>query len=168
MNPLARILTDAAAIHGDRVALVEHGPAGRREASYAEVLEQALRGAAELRAGGIQPGDRVLLCAANSLEFPPAFFAAIMAGATLVPAPILSSRRELTFRIRHAGCRAALCDAERAEAVAAAADSAGWELSRHDVATLPATLDKNFARVSALSSLDRRVVSCSKRTACDV
>lgn len=136
MNPLARILTDAAARHGERIAFVDRSGAERREATYADVLAAARRGAGALRDAGIGPGDRVLLCAANSLEFPSAFFAALMAGATLVPAPILSSQRELAFRIRHAGCRLALCDAERAAAVRSAAASIPRELTLLEIGGL--------------------------------
>lgn len=122
---VGQVLRQTALVAPARVALVDHGSAaGRSEHSYAELDLLARRAAAQLKAAGVRVGDRVGLCAENSLECVAAWFGVIYAGAAVVPLHVLSARPELAVRLQHAGCRALIHDRARAGlAQAAAADS---------------------------------------------
>lgn len=83
-NLAAHVL--APAVEGpERIALVLVGSTGAERWSFGR-LEEAVRGTGGgLLAAGLQPGDRVLMRLANSVDFPILFLGAIAAG--LVPVP---------------------------------------------------------------------------------
>jgi long-chain acyl-CoA synthetase len=124
---VGQVLRHTARVAPERIALVDHEStrAERREHSYAELDQLARRAAAQLKAAGIEVGDRVGLCAENSLECVAAWFGAIYAGAAVVPLHVLSARPELTLRLQHAGCRALIHDSARAELAQSAVAAGG-------------------------------------------
>lgn len=113
MNPLATLIEDAARRHADQLAFIDRTTETRHTATYSQLLSQVRRSAYRLRKNGLRNQQRVLLAAANQLDFPAAWLGAIYAGATIVPAPILSSMRDLVFRLRHAQCDLAIVDQAR-------------------------------------------------------
>lgn len=106
---VGQILRQNAVRHPERVALLE----GQRAVAYGGLDRDARRIAGALRAWGVRPDDRVLLCAANGGAFVSAWFGIVYAGAVVVPTPILSSADEVADRARRARCVAAVGDAER-------------------------------------------------------
>jgi long-chain acyl-CoA synthetase len=130
---IGQVLRQPALRTPDRVAVVDVDAGGRVETPYAELDRMARRAAARLRAAGLGPGDRVLLVCANGRAFLACWFGAAYAGCTVVPTPILSAPGEVAFRVRHAGCRAVVVDADRRALV----DRAGRDLPS-DLAVLAA------------------------------
>ncbi|MQA83889.1 MAG: AMP-binding protein [Streptosporangiales bacterium] len=74
-------LARAARRFGDAPAVAD----GREELSYAELHERVRTFARALVAEGVQPGDRVAVCAPNTHHWVTAALGALYAGATLVP-----------------------------------------------------------------------------------
>ena len=139
MNPLALCIDEAARQQPEKVAFIDRTTATRRTASYAELHRTIRRSALRLRENGLRPGQRVLLAADNHLDFPAAWFGVAYAGGTIVPAPILSSIRDLVFRLRHAQCDLAIVDREREAVLREAVQVAGRsiKLVRIDELTRP-------------------------------
>ena len=92
---LARILTDGAAVHGDRPALWFDGAA----LSYAELDRRAAVAARELRERGVGAGDRVAIKLPNSPAFVAAYFGALRLGAVVVPLNPLLAPPEIAERV---------------------------------------------------------------------
>ncbi|MGY0018325.1 long-chain-fatty-acid--CoA ligase [Streptomyces sp. YJ-C3] len=99
---VATVLKDSAARRPDRIAVVDDGV----RISYRTLWDEALRFAAELRARGVRPGDRVALLLPNSADFPRAYYAVLAAGGTVVPVHALLVADEVAYVLRHSGCRA--------------------------------------------------------------
>jgi long-chain acyl-CoA synthetase len=79
----------------------EYHPHGWRE------IERTVgRLARALRALGVQPGDRLVVCAENRPEWFVADLAALTLGAVTVPAYTTNTRRDHRFVIEHSGARA--------------------------------------------------------------
>jgi long-chain acyl-CoA synthetase len=121
---VGQMLRQAALGWPSRIGLLDVGVPGStpRELTFAELDLRARRVAWRLHELGLAVGDSVALIGANSAEFAAAWFGIAYAGCAVVPIPILSAAPELRMRVEHAGCRALLFDAERAELVAAAID----------------------------------------------
>ncbi len=92
---LARILTDGAAVHGDRPALWFDGAA----LSYAELDRRAAVAARELRERGAGAADRVAIKLPNSPAFVAAYFGALRLGAVVVPLNPLLAPPEIAERV---------------------------------------------------------------------
>ena len=90
-------------LHKTRVAMrMERG--GRQESySYRDLRELAERAGAFLVGQGLKSGDRVLLFAKNSPEWPMAYFGILKAGATAVPVAHDSTTAEVVNIARAAG-----------------------------------------------------------------
>jgi long-chain acyl-CoA synthetase len=79
--------------------------AGDLELSYGE-LDRAARGvAANLRARGVAPGDKVALLVPNVPEFTIAYFGILYAGATVVPINVLAAAPEVTYFLEDSSAR---------------------------------------------------------------
>ncbi len=76
-----------------------------RKYSYAELLAQAKHFAAGLQAWGIKRGDRVGLYLPNVPTYVPAYYGALMAGATLVNFSPLYTAHELEAQVADSGTR---------------------------------------------------------------
>ena len=120
---LARILTDGAAVHGDRPALWFDGAA----LSYAELDRRAAVAARELRERGVGAGDRVAIKLPNSPAFVAAYFGALRLGAVVVPLNPLLAPPEIAERVA-SSTPAVFVDEE----LPAAGEAAGEVVDRHD------------------------------------
>jgi acyl-CoA synthetase (AMP-forming)/AMP-acid ligase II len=80
-STLPGALTHAARVFGDRIAVVD----GDVRLSYAGLELAALRAAAAFLRVGVEPGDRVAICAPNSWQWIVACLGAQIAGAAVVP-----------------------------------------------------------------------------------
>jgi acyl-CoA synthetase (AMP-forming)/AMP-acid ligase II len=94
---IGRLLEDAAARHGDRLAL----RFDRRDRSYRELEREARRLARALLAAGVTKGARVAALLGNRPEFVQAYFAAGLVGAVLVPVNTFAAPDELDYVLRH-------------------------------------------------------------------
>jgi long-chain acyl-CoA synthetase len=82
---LTDLLTATAARHAERPAVTDT-PSGQT-LTYRQLASEAGQVAAFLRALGVQTGQRIGLCAPNSLGYLPAAFGLLATGACLVPVP---------------------------------------------------------------------------------
>ena len=71
--------------------------AGDLEMTYGELNRAVCGVAANLRARGVSPGDKVALLVPNVPEFTIAYFGILYAGATVVPINILAAAPEVTY-----------------------------------------------------------------------
>jgi len=117
-----QILRQTAVRMPERIAIRDVGLPGSAatEHTYAELDARACAVASRLVQLGLGVGDSVALIGENSADFVAAWFGCAYAGCALVPIPLLSAPPELRFRVEHAGCRAVLFDAARAQLVDAA------------------------------------------------
>jgi long-chain acyl-CoA synthetase len=76
-----------------------------RSFSYSALLAEARRFAGGLRAKGVSPGDRVGLFLPNVPSYVPAYFGALMAGATVVNFSPLYTAEELEAQVLDSGTR---------------------------------------------------------------
>ncbi|MFJ9173647.1 long-chain fatty acid--CoA ligase [Streptomyces sp. NPDC102360] len=118
---LAAILADNARRHPDKTALV----AGELRSTFAELWLQVRKQAAALAGLGVRPGDKIALMAPNTAEFPHAYYAAIAAGAAVVPVHLLLSAPEVEHVLKDSGATLLLCHPAQAKTGEAAADAVG-------------------------------------------
>ncbi len=104
---LHHLLEHSAARSPEAVALIE----GTRQTCYRELAEGAARLAQLLQAQGVAPGDRVALLAANSRFYVEGYFAALQAGAVVVPINTALPAAGLAGTLQRAGARVLLCGA---------------------------------------------------------
>ena len=103
-NLAAHVLAPAA-VTPDRVALQLLRPDGAERWSFAR-LEAAVRGTGTgLLQAGLEPGDKVLMRLANSVEFPVLFLGAIAAGLVPVPTSAQLTAPEVTALAAELGPR---------------------------------------------------------------
>jgi long-chain acyl-CoA synthetase len=98
---LAALLFDVARRLPDRPAVSDGGNAW----NYRELSERVARIAGGLRARGLQPGDRVLLCLENCGEFFELLFGCWAAGLCAVPANARLHPREVEYIAGNSGAR---------------------------------------------------------------
>ncbi|APU20733.1 long-chain-fatty-acid--CoA ligase [Actinoalloteichus sp. GBA129-24] len=151
---LACILAEAARTHPDRVAVIDDAV----RLTYAELWAEVRSLAAGLRELGVRPGDRVALMAANSADFPRAYFAVLTAGAVVVPVHLLLAPQEIAHVLRDSGSTLLLSD--RALAPAAVRGGAALDLPVVTVGAPegdgPPRLEDVAGRVSPLATLCTR------------
>jgi long-chain acyl-CoA synthetase len=102
---LASLLTDTAAAHPDRTAIVF----GERRLSYAEVDAVSSMVAGMLAARGIEKGDKVALSCPNLPYFTLVYFGILKAGATVVPLNVLLKGREVAYHLDDSDAKAYFC-----------------------------------------------------------
>jgi long-chain acyl-CoA synthetase len=98
---LAKKFLEIASRNADRIAVVDGGGA----TAYGVLLGYIAELAADLRERGVAPGDRVGLLLPNSLDFVVAYFAALFAGAILVPLNDRYQEREIRYFLERCGVR---------------------------------------------------------------
>jgi acyl-coenzyme A synthetase/AMP-(fatty) acid ligase len=103
---------------GDKVAIEE----GERTITYAELREQVARSAGAWQALGVAPDDRVLVLAADSIDWVVAYLGAIWAGGAAVGLNSRLFERELSTILAESGARYVWCDTDGAALLAACAD----------------------------------------------
>ncbi|NEB75186.1 long-chain fatty acid--CoA ligase [Streptomyces sp. SID14478] len=118
---LAAILAESARRRPDKVGLVE----GELRLTFEELWLQARKQAAALTGLGVRPGDRVALMAPNTAEFPRAYYAALAAGAVVVPVHLLLSAEEVQHVLQDSEASLLLCHPAQAATGAAAAQASG-------------------------------------------
>ncbi|MFJ5688218.1 class I adenylate-forming enzyme family protein [Streptomyces sp. NPDC093099] len=102
--PVCGLLTAAARLYGDRVAVVD----GDLRLSFAEVRELAVAFAHGLRGTGVRDGDVVLLHLSNSAWFLIGYYGTLLAGATVSPANPLQPAPGLHAQLLDTGAVAAV------------------------------------------------------------
>src|SRR5699024_5600843 len=91
---------DLGSIIANRAAVGPHRPAitfGGRTVTYGEFLDRIDRTAAELRAGGVEHGDRVGYVGANHPTFLEVLYASARIGAIFVPMNFRLAADELAY-----------------------------------------------------------------------
>ena len=107
-----------------------------RTTTYADLLAQAERLAAHLRAQGVQDGDRVIVFMQNCPQWIVAYHAVLRANAVVVPVNPMNKADELGHYITDPDARVAICAADLAgELVKANATVPEAERLRHLVVT---------------------------------
>src|ERR1700744_1225949 len=104
-----------------KTAVISEG----RQLSWGAVDERANRLATYLQSTGLKQGDRVAVCARNTLEWPEITYGLAQARLVLVPVNIRLTRAEIQFIVEDSGCRAALVHDDQVEIVAAPLAEAG-------------------------------------------
>jgi long-chain acyl-CoA synthetase len=118
MRSLAELLPEAAAEHGDAVALVTE----ERRITFRELEGRASTAVAALQDLGVEPEDRVALLSGNSPGFVEALHGVLRAGAVAAPLNVLSTPDELGAVLADAEARVALVDRAFLPAVLAVRD----------------------------------------------
>ena len=103
MTNLATNLVTTAEQHPDNTMIAMGG----KHLSYAVMHQLAAKLAGDLKASGIEPGDRVALILPNVPAFPVAFFATLYAGGTVVPMNPLLKAGEIDFFFTNSGAKIA-------------------------------------------------------------
>ncbi len=131
---LARLLTDAAAQHGERTAV---------KLEDVELTYGALDVASQLVAGllasrGVVPGDRVGIMLPNVPYFPAVYYGVLRTGGVVVPMNPLLKGREVQFHLEDAGAKVLFAWHDFADDAGKGADAAGTEL----VSVVPGELEQ--------------------------
>jgi long-chain acyl-CoA synthetase len=103
--PVHRMLTEAAAAYPNRTAIAFLGSS----TTYRELAQQVERFATGLADLGVERGDRVALVLPNCPQFLVAFFAALRAGAVVVPLNPLGTEAELQRQLSDCGVAVVVC-----------------------------------------------------------
>src|SRR5579883_2443089 len=74
--------------------------------TYAELAERIDRAANALRALGLEPEHRILLCLVDTIDFPAVFLGAIKAGIVPIPVNTLLTTADYDFMLRDSRARA--------------------------------------------------------------
>lgn len=121
MSSLADNLIASAEKHGNRPAiqLDDH------VLSYDQLLHRAAAVAGDLRARGVQPGDRVGLVLPNVPAFPVLFYGILLAGAVAVPMNPLLKAREVEYYLTDCGMTLIYGLSGNEDAVSTAASTVG-------------------------------------------
>jgi long-chain acyl-CoA synthetase len=120
---LARILTETAKRHGDRIAFKLDDV----ELSYALLDEGSARIAGLVKRKGLAPGDRVGLMLPNVPYFPVIYYGILRAGAVVVPMNVLLKEREVRFYLDDPGAKLLFAWHGFADAAESGASDAGVE-----------------------------------------
>src|SRR5947208_9263197 len=111
---LAGLLFDVARRLPERPAVSDH----RQSWNYRELARRIAGVAGGLRARGLRPGDRVLLCLENHGEFVELLFGCWAAGLCAMPANARLHPREVEYVAEHSGARLLIATPGLAEALA--------------------------------------------------
>ena len=98
---IADLVRQHAAARPDRRALVQGG----RSVTWGQLDAMVDRVAASLQRDGLQPQQRIAICAANSLEYAAVFLGALRAGAAVAPLPTGSLPSQLATMVADSGAR---------------------------------------------------------------
>ena len=104
-----RDIFDRSATLGTREYLVYEN----ERVTFDQFCGAVLRLAAQLRADGLQPGERIALIMRNLPEWPVAFWAAVLVGAIITPLNAWWTEQELEFALRDSGAAVVIADWER-------------------------------------------------------
>ena len=124
MTNLATNLVTTAEQHPDNTMIAMGG----KHLPYAAMHQLAAKLAGDLRASGIEPGDRVALILPNVPAFPVAFFATLYAGGTVVPMNPLLKAGEIDFFFTNSGAKIAFVWPDFVEDVTKGAANSGTKV----------------------------------------
>jgi crotonobetaine/carnitine-CoA ligase len=116
--PAERTLPAMLMRQSDRFAVMPLVSAGDATWTYAETRDAVARFAATLRAGGIEPGDRVAVICGNQLEFLEIVLGCAWLGAVAVPINLASRGPQLQHILSNCGARLLVMDAAYRENLA--------------------------------------------------
>lgn len=119
--PIASLLDRQAKARPQQVAYAD--PV--RAVTYAQLAGNTASIAANLTKAGVREGDRIALYLPNGVDWIEACFAALRAGAVLVPISYEAAEGEISYRLTDAGCGAVVTTAARKDLVAKIAHLAG-------------------------------------------
>jgi acyl-coenzyme A synthetase/AMP-(fatty) acid ligase len=131
-------VVDRIAREADGPALIALDQAGReRRYAYSDISQLTDRLAASLRCLGVKKGDFVVIMLPRIPEWQIAVVAALKLGAVPIPCIEMLTAKDLDYRVRNSGARAAICRAEHAGKFERQADvldvkvavgaAAGWQ-----------------------------------------
>lgn len=138
---LSEILPRAVALHAGRPAVV----CGALRLSYAELGERVARQTGGLVRLGVGPGDRIAILHCNCHHMLEMYFAAVHAGAVLVPLNHRLTARDLAYILDDTSCRVLIADEPQKKLAMAAAAAA----------TTPCTVVSSADLVSVETRLER-------------
>ncbi|XVX21436.1 long-chain-fatty-acid--CoA ligase [Actinomycetota bacterium] len=101
MTNLANVLTETAAEHADKPAI----RLDQLDVSYGQLVGMAAKVAGQLRAAGLETGDRVSLILPNVPAYPVLFWGTLMAGGIVVPMNPLLKHYEIEYYYDDAGAK---------------------------------------------------------------
>ncbi len=143
-DSLLALLDEAVDRHDLAVALQRFERDGLTRITYRDWRDRADATAARLAAGGVLPGDRIVLAAANHPDWPIAYFGILRAGAIAVPVDHALEPRLLANIVHASGARGAVWDVKVASAQPAEHDLLAFELhevTAEDRSLTPPALD---------------------------
>jgi benzoate-CoA ligase family protein len=85
----------------DRTAFIDP----RGSSTYRQLTERALKFSALLQEKGIQPGERVLMCMLDTVDWPSVFLGTLHAGRVAVPVNTLMTEDDYRFMLADSGAR---------------------------------------------------------------
>ncbi|MGI9169967.1 MAG: class I adenylate-forming enzyme family protein [Caulobacteraceae bacterium] len=112
--PSLRSVVEISRAHGERVFLVHED----ERVTFAAFHRAVAAFAHELRAAGVEKGDRVAIVMRNVPEWPVAFYGAAALGAIVTPLNAWWTAPELEYGLVDSGSKVAVVDAERLERLA--------------------------------------------------
>lgn len=127
----ALLLTQATRLYSERLAVVS----GDRKLTYRELTARALSLGGELRAGGLQKGDRVAFAMQNCPEILEVIFGCFAAGLVVVPLNARLHPREMAYIATNSGARVLLHGAEFNAPIAKHLDEFETVQRRYEVGT---------------------------------
>ena len=95
--------------------------------TYAQLAERVHRAASALRNLGLAPGDRIVLCLFDTIDFPTCFLGAIHAGIVPIPVSTLATAADYAWILTDSEARTAIVSDERMPAFLEAARLASWQ-----------------------------------------
>jgi long-chain acyl-CoA synthetase len=120
---LATVLAEAARKYTDKLAVVDSTTGAR--VTYGELWAQTRCYAAGLRELGVRPGSTIAIQIPNVLDFPVVYYAALAAGATLVPVHLLLTPDEVGYVLTDSGASLLIAHSSQLATAASAAQQAG-------------------------------------------
>lgn len=124
MTNLATNLVTTATEKPDRAAIKFMG----NDLSYAQIHGLAAKVAGQLRAAGVEPGDRVAIILPNVPAFPVVFFGSLLAGAIVVPMNPLLKSGEIDFFFTNSGAKVAFVWPDFVEEATKGAENSGTRI----------------------------------------
>jgi benzoate-CoA ligase len=111
-----------AAGRGNRIAVIDE--AGTH--TYSALAERVHRCANALRGFGLAPGQRIVLCLLDTIDFPVSFLGSIFAGIVPIPVNTLWTASDYAFMLADSGAQTAVVSENRLAVFLEAAQLANW------------------------------------------
>ena len=151
LRHLGDLSSMGAARYEEKAAFVFHG----QELSYAGLEAESNKIANVLTDNGVESGDRVGLFIPNTLEFPPAYFGLIKAGAVAVPLNLRMDPETLAYVIQDAGADHVIGSAFLSEEVQGLAQAAQVETLYLPGVSEEGIVNLSHAKMDAADEFDR-------------